>query len=291
MEIENEFLKLSVTSKGGSLTSVYDKEKNKELLYQPLKESWQGQDVFMFPFAGRLLEGTYVIGGKSYALKSHGLIRYMEGNLKKENDGSISCYFESDKETLVQYPYPFICYCNYSIWGKQVTVQYHIFNKGKEDMPFGCGCHPAFRLPGEKKEGEFDISGNRIVFDHRLSLVREEMEPEYHFMNGKEVTTTSDHIDLTKDLFREHPTVILHLPKVKEFTLEKKDGSKIRFYKGHAPYLVLWSDPKWGDYVAIEEWYSLPDFVGGNKNLREKKSILTLPAHQEYSFSYSFEIK
>lgn len=52
--IENSFLRVEIESLGGALSSIFDKENNDEILYQPEVDSWQGQDVAIFPFVARL---------------------------------------------------------------------------------------------------------------------------------------------------------------------------------------------------------------------------------------------
>ena len=56
--LENNVLRIGVTSFGGNLTSVFDKTRNEELFYQPLLESWQRQDHFLFPFTRRMVDGN-----------------------------------------------------------------------------------------------------------------------------------------------------------------------------------------------------------------------------------------
>ena len=83
-KIENEFLKVAVNINGGSLTSIYDKTNNKELLYQPDGKSWAGQDVVIFPFVARLKDGKYTYNNDTYSMKNHGLIRYNKLELLEE---------------------------------------------------------------------------------------------------------------------------------------------------------------------------------------------------------------
>ena len=61
MYIENDFLKVEVTLEGSSLTSIYDKKNDVELLYQKDQRSWMGQDVVIFPIIGGLKDSEYII--------------------------------------------------------------------------------------------------------------------------------------------------------------------------------------------------------------------------------------
>lgn len=107
MQIQNKELSITVNPNGGALSSIYDLRKNKELLYQPIQNSWQGQDVIIFPFVARLKDGNYQYKGKTYERKNHGLIRYRKGIETKINDQELKVEFHSDEETKKRYPFDF----------------------------------------------------------------------------------------------------------------------------------------------------------------------------------------
>ena len=101
--------------------------------------------------------------------------------------------------------------------------------------------------------------------------------------------------------YQDHPTIYLFPDKTHQFAsvfssirhkvlLEKKDGSKILVHKEDAPYLALWSDMKFGDYVCIEPWHGIPDTLGASKELTEKPGILTLSVGCEFDSGYRIEI-
>ena len=117
-------------------------------------------------------------------------------------------------------------------------------------------------LPGEKKEDEFDISGNTILFAKKMKLER----------------------------VLQEETASFNIKDIDQVTLKKKDGSRIIIHKGKTPFLALWSDQKWGNYVAIEPWDGLPDYVDCPKEMKDKKEIKMLKPNDEYVFSYSIEI-
>ena len=67
MYIENNFLKVEVTLEGSSLTSIYDKKNNVELLYQKDQRSWMGQDVVIFPIIAGIKDRECIVEGKKYS--------------------------------------------------------------------------------------------------------------------------------------------------------------------------------------------------------------------------------
>ncbi|MFA6829740.1 MAG: hypothetical protein WCR67_03445 [Bacilli bacterium] len=290
MEIENQFLRIAVSNNGGSMTSIYDKKRSKELLYQPIPNSWKGQDVFIFPFIARLKDGNYQVKGKTYEMKNHGLIRYMAGNEMKMPNGDINISFASNEETLKQYPFDFAADSNYHLDGRKLTITYRVSNTGNEDMPFMIGAHPAFMLPGKKTRDEFDISGNYLLFAKRYHMKRIFQDDSFSYCIGEEKFRHSDKIMLSKELFNDINTIIL---KAKEFDyvdLIKVDGSAIRISKPNISYLAIWSDTQWGNYVAIEPWEGIPDELCPEKEMSKKKAIKILKPGENYIFSYSIEI-
>ncbi len=290
MKIENEFLKVEVDEKGGALTSLFDKNRKKELLYQPLAESWQGQDIFIFPFIARLVNQTYTIDGKEYSLKNHGLIRYMVGSSKKVDEEDCSVFFASDEESLQKYPFSFEASSSYHLDGKRLFVTYHIKNTSEKTMPFMVGGHPAFMLPGVKRRDEFDISGNYITFDKKTKLVRIIQDEKGNYNLGEVYYGDFDKIHLSKEFFFKIKTYIFKADTFSSLTLHKLDGSTIRMEKNDAPILALWSGNEFGNFVAIEPWDGLPDYLDAPKEMKDKKQMDFLESGKEKVFSYSIEI-
>lgn len=290
MILENESLRIFVKEEGGNLGSIYDKEREEELLYQPHSDSWKGQDVFIFPFIARLKEGTYTYKGKEYALKNHGLIRYMKGKETKEREEQGFISFESNEETFTQFPFEFKAKAIYKLSEKIVSIQYVIENRGKEVMPFMVGAHPAFKLPGTKNDKEFDISGNKIQFDKKKVLRQFTFEETGSFITGEKEFMETDEIELSHSLFRKEKTVLLNANNFSDVTLIKKDNSKIIVHKHNLPYCAIWSDSNWGDYVAIEPWDGYPDWLDCDKEILNKKGIRVLNPNESYTFQYEIEI-
>lgn len=288
-QIENDELKVSIDFKGGSLNSIYDKKRNKELLYQPRKDSWQGQDVFIFPFIARLKNQTYTYENKEYHLKNHGLIRYMEGKRETSRD-DVSIVFESDEETKKQYPFDFVAHVKYKLVHNKLIVSYLVKNKSNTPMPYMIGGHPAFMLPGIERVDEFDISGNYVTFDKTVSLIRIEQEETCSFNIGENEYKITDKINLSKELFHKINTYIFKANDFRFVTLHKLDGSTITLDIGEAKYLALWSGNSYGNFVAIEPWNGVPDYLDSSSDITKKKGIEFLSAGEETCFSYSITI-
>ena len=292
--LENNVLRIGVTSFGGNLTSVFDKTRNEELFYQPLLESWQRQDHFLFPFTGRMVDGNYLYRGKTYTMPMHGLLLNQEGRGRKGSDTTIEIVFASNEETLIHYPFPFEAKATFSLLPHGVQVAYEIQNKGDSTLIFGLGGHPAFRVPCQKEpNGILETSGNTLLLPPcKEEIKMRELLPGGFVSNRllKVPGLQNNVIDLSSDFFQKVDTAILDSRNFEEVVLNKKDGSKIRFHLGSAPHLCLWRNLK-GDFVAIEPWLSTPDVLPLEKDLEKKKNLLHLEAGKTFVYSYSFDIE
>ncbi|MCQ2743163.1 MAG: hypothetical protein MJ239_07780, partial [Bacilli bacterium] len=245
--------------KGGYLTAIEHDGKN--IMYTPDPRSWNGTDVAIFPFVARLKEGQYTVDGKTYSMKNHGLVRYYPITVIKDDGKNAILQFESNEETKKEYPFDFSFKINYTSTENGLFVAYEVTNTGNVDMPFGIGSHPSFKLPCIEKETETDISGNYLEFEEEVELIAVDFNKECTFPRG---TTTEmgfvKKLDLSKVFFRKFPTLVLDASKIKKVTLCKKDGSKV-IMNFNSRYIAFWSHPQYGDYVCMEPWMSLPDFV------------------------------
>lgn len=289
MYIKNDYLKLEIQARGGSMTSIYDLKREKELLYQPLADSWKGQDIFIFPFIARLIDKTYTYKDKTYQLENHGLLRYMDASLTKLSDTSMEASFSSTDETLTRYPFKFKASLIYSLDENKINLAYEIRNESQEDMPFMLGAHPAFKIPGERNEKEFNMTGNYISFEEDSEKTILLQEETCSYMTGRNALISSP-IKLSKGLFNMINTIIIDASNTDKVFLNKKDGSKITVSINNAPYLALWSDKKYGDYVCIEPWYGYPDTLGSSKDIIKKPGINILKPGSIFTASYSIEI-
>ncbi len=291
MRIENEYIKLNVTTCGGSMTSIFDKKRNEELLYQKNPDSWQGQDVVIFPFIARLKDGYYTHNKKRYDFKNHGLIRYMIGEDVSNDENKITISFTSDNETLKRFPFQFELLVIYELEDNKIKISYDILNKSEEELPFEVGAHPAFKLPGTKTEKEFDISGNYLKFNQETQLHLMELDDTASFVQGEIDFFETDRIDLNKKLFNDINTIIL---KSKDFdnsiSLFKKDGSKLTVRSNEATFFALWSDKTWGDYVCIEPWTGVPDYENPVREISKKPFIQKIKKGEHYVFTYEIII-
>jgi len=276
---------------GGSLTSI--KVNGVEHLYQPDPRSWGGQDVVIFPFVARLKDQTYTVDGKEYSMKNHGLARYNKFSVVSESDESSTILFQSNEETLKQYPYRFKLYVTYTKNDDDLSlkVNYRVVNIEEKPIYFGLGGHPALKVDYIETDTEHDTSGNYLIFDEELDLDYYELVDNYSFVGERKHLGKVKQFELNKDFFRKWNTLLLDAKDIHNVTLLRKNGEKILYHFDNIKYLALWSFPQYGDYVCVEPWVSVPDFKDGDKELPKKKTLIKLDSGKEYEMSYEIKFR
>lgn len=283
--IENNLLRVEADLHGGALFRITDKRSGAELLWQGSPDSWQGRDVVIFPFVARLKDKTYTADGAEYSMNNHGLVRYFDLTVAKKTETYLELGFESSAQTLKQYPFEFMFSVAYRLENDSLYIKYKVQNTGNKTMYFSLGGHAAYNIGCTVGDVD-DISGNKLVFAERQTLVRYVLDGEGKFITEESQPLEIEELPLSKELFQKHKTLIYGAVKG-GVTLLKRDGSKVVYDLGGAPYTAVWSHERKGGYVCVEPWWGLPDYADCNKELRFKRGINALEAGKTFECGYT----
>ncbi|MDB5313338.1 MAG: galM [Gemmataceae bacterium] len=118
----------------------------------------------LFPFPGRLRDGRFTVGGKSYQLplndstKQHAIHGFTPRNPWRvvDSNGDDEFAFVTGQFNLRedlpsatgQWPADFNLNVTYRLHTDRLRVDVAVENLGPGPLPFGLGYHPYFRLPG-----------------------------------------------------------------------------------------------------------------------------------------------
>ena len=105
--IENDYLKVTVTTWGAQVKSVIRKCDGVEHMWQADKSVWGYHAPILFPHAGKVVDGIIEAKGGSYESGQHGFARLMEHELVALTEDSIVMELRSSEETLAKFPYEF----------------------------------------------------------------------------------------------------------------------------------------------------------------------------------------
>ena len=217
----------------------------------------------------------------------HGFARDMEFEPVTKLDNFHSYVLKSNPSTFVKYPFDFSLYVTYRTDENKLTTMYKVVNEGDNNMTFGIGGHPAFKVdPEELNSGnyylEFEQPEEKI---HFLYLVDGLIGTEY----ARNVIVDKTKIYLNKDTFNNDALIMKGITSSK-ISLKKRDTNKTLLtldFSGF-PYLAIWSKPN-APFLCIEPWKNTADTVKTSGIFAEKTDIIMLKPNEEFECKYTVE--
>lgn len=285
--IENARLRVSVSSRGAELQSVYGKAANTEYLWQGDPAFWSGRAPNLFPVCGRLTEEKYTCGGKVYRMDIHGFAKDAEWAVVRQEADTVTLRLCSSPDTLRMYPWRFSLDMTYTLTGSTLSAAFIVHNLDETPMRFAVGGHPGFNVPlsaGEAFEDYF------IEFD-------EPCTPELLIMSDScfytgEVrpvpTDAQNRLWLTHRMFDRDAWFFRNTAK--GLTLRSVHGARrVHMAFPDMTYIGLWHRPfSEAPYVCIEPWSGSPGLDRpGVAALEDKPDMTVLPPCGIYRNTYT----
>lgn len=288
--IENEDLKIEVSSKGAELLSFFDKKREIEYLWQANPKYWARRSPVLFPIVGNLVNDEYKYNGTLYKMNQHGFGRDLDFDCITQNEKELIFCLKSNKETLKLYPFEFELNIKYKMCEKELKVEYSIINKGISKMLYSIGGHPAFNCPlydNEKFEDyyfEFDdkMKFESYQFTEDLKTLKREK---------KEIAPFGKILKLDYNLFEKDALIFDEFPskKVKlKSSINTEIGIELEFESFE--YLGIWTKEKDTPFICIEPWNGIKDFEDHNGQLESKDGIRALNSNENEEFNYKIKL-
>lgn len=269
--IENRYISLSVTSEGGSMTSLIYKPTGCERLWQGDEKWWKWQDVVIFPVVGHA--GAFTAKGRECLLKSHGLIRYSSLSVKEQGADFITLAVCSDSESEKLFPYKWEFEISYRLDGCTVKVGYFVRSL-QGVLPFYLGGHPGMSAP----RGEA-----LITFENEEAPVVYPIDGQPYPL-GKLKSFTVD-----KQFFKKCKTYQLGSLSGGAISARTVDGY-LYTYRSDCPLYAFWSNEDGGDYLCVEPWWGINDFGGAPKDIT-LKPFMNFDRGEGSRFGYSLTVE
>ena len=270
LKITNGVITALISTKGAELKSVV--KDGKEYLWDGNPDIWSGQAPLLFPICGGLKDDKYRFEGKEYTLKKHGFARLSEFEIERKEEASITFILRSKEEIKKQYPFDFELRVTYTLLDNKIDVAYSVKNVGSGDMYFSIGAHEGYACSGGieeyslvfDKEEDFKcniLHGNLLGFD------------TYSVGKGRE-------LELKYDFFAIDALTFLNLKSRGVDLVHKTTGKSLRVEYDGFDYLFVWTKPN-ANYICIEPWCGIPDFVDSDFDITKKRGIVKLEANGE----------
>ena len=97
--IQNEFLTLTVDTHGAEAVSLKNAA-GEEMLWQADPAIWKRHAPILFPWTGKLVDGTFTAKGKTWKGGQHGFARDLEHTLLRAEGDTIQLELRADDRTL-----------------------------------------------------------------------------------------------------------------------------------------------------------------------------------------------
>ena len=272
--IENEYLKVTVTTWGAQVKSVIRKLDGVEHIWQADKAVWGYHAPILFPHAGKVVDGKIEARGGVYESGQHGFARLMEHDFVEQTADTIVLELCANEETLAKFPYDFRLVSTFSLDGDTLHHSLTVENLDEVQLPFGIGYHPAFTVPFDDKHVATDYE---LRFDEMESPICVNCLPtglvqKDHYYLGNNITS----IPVDEQLFANDSHCMVNLKSRTLGLYEKGTGRGVVCDISEFPYTLIWSKPGMPKFVCIEPWHSLPSCEGGSRNWEEKPAAAIL---------------
>lgn len=288
--IENEKIKVSVADYGAELSSVLDKETGVERLWDANPEVWNRHAPILFPFVGKVANGTYRVGEKEYEMKTqHGFARDMVFECVEATADTITHRLIATAETKEKYPYDFELLVTHKLDEeneRKLHVIWEVKNNGTELMCYSIGAHPAFTLPVVSTESRQDYY---LEFPNGT---------EYDYVsvndaNGLVIADEVHHLELENGFVQLfdgiYDTLIFDYQNIEAVRIARPDKTPyVTLTCEQFPMLGIWMKPS-GEFVCLEPWVGRADNDGFVGTLEEKTGEERLEPGASKKFIHAIE--
>lgn len=255
--LENDVLRVTVSTHGGQLVSVRRKRDNVEHIWRGDPAIWKFQAPVLFPYTGRLKGSKAVIRGKTVEnAPPHGVVRLMEHHPLAQTTDTVTLAVDSDRESMAIFPYRFRFSATFRLEGRHLYHTLTVENTDSEAFAFGIGFHPGFAVP-------FDENHTTQDYELRFSAPQSPrcLETPEGLVNGRSFLL-GEHmtvLPLKDGLFDGGGWCMAGLDCETVGLYERDSGRGVSCRVAGFPYCLLWSQPGRPQFVCIEPWHSLPD--------------------------------
>jgi galactose mutarotase-like enzyme len=284
--IQNSVLRISVSSKGAELNSLYHKPSATEHLWQADNKWWGWHAPNLFPVIGRCLNDEIVLDNTKYAIEKHGFARHSTFQCVVEKEDELHFLLTQNGTTTKSFPFNFNFKICYRIIDNTLVQTYQIENTGNSTMYFSVGAHPAFNVPFYANESFEDYT---INFEKEEALERHHINAEGFFDERKSIVSLNGKINLHPTLFKDD-ALIFKNQQSKTLSIESRNHKqKLTVNFGDFPYLGIWTK-EGAPFVCIEPWLGCADTARKPSSFKDKEGILTLEKGKIFSTKFNIAI-
>ena len=284
--LENDILKVKISSIGAELQSIRRLEDDTEYLWQGDATYWANRATNLFPFCGRNIDGKYTYAGETYEVPIHGFAKLQEFTVVHQKADGITFRLTENEETLAMYPFRFVLEYTYTLVGETLNETVTVRNADEKELIFAIGGHPGFNLPLNPGDTFEDYT---VEFDDPCAARRLSLSSTCFYLNDSVPFALEEgrRIPLRHELFDDDAIFLRDVSK--GVTLSSPNGPrKVHLSYPDMPFVGLWHKPHTeAPYVCIEPWRGVPALDGAVNALEDKPEMERLAPEGVYRNTFS----
>lgn len=285
--LENDCLKVIVTTQGAQVKSVVHKRDGVEHIWCGDPEIWGFHAPILFPYAGRLKDMTMEVKGQVLEnCPAHGFDRNIEHTPVRWDKQFVELELTENAETLALWPYRFRLVSTFTLEGDTIHHTLTVENPGKEDISFGIGFHPAFAVPFDDTHQATDyvLRFESVESPLCMDISNGGLVGDKFYYLGKNIRQ----IPVSEALFADGGHFMTGLSSRTLGLFEKDTGRGVVVSIRNFPFVVLWSkEGMTPRFVCLEPWNSTPSPFYGNSKWEEKPAAAVLAPGEDWSTTLS----
>ena len=284
--LENEYLKVTVTTRGAQLKSVIRKCDGVEHMWQADKSHWGYHAPILFPYCGKVKDGMVEARGQHFEnLPQHGFARIGDHTLLQHTKNTVVLELRDSEATMAMWPYAFRLITTYTLEADTVHHTLTVLNADDEPISFGIGYHPGFAIP-------FDDSHTATDYEFRFDTPQSPlclncMPTGLYQGNSYYLGYNTDTIPIDEHLFDNDSHCMAGLSAKTLGVYEKGTGRGVVCDISGFPYTLIWSKPGMPRFVCIEPWHSIPSAENGDHKWEHKPAAATINPGESWSTTLS----
>ncbi len=273
--IENDILKVTVTTWGAQVKSVVRKSDNVEHMWQADPAVWGYHAPILFPYTGRVKDNQIFAKGQVYEAKAqHGFARTMEHFLVEQGENRVVLALEDTPETMAIWPWRFRLISTFTLEGDTLRHSLTVENRDEEAMKFGIGYHPAFAIPFDKghKAEDYVLRFSQMESPLCLGTYPKGLVNGSCYYLGANIRE----IAIDENLFANDSHCMVNIASETLGLYEKGTGRGVVCSLEGFRYCLIWSKPGEPQFICIEPWNSLPSPEAGGIDWDEKPAAASI---------------
>lgn len=268
--LENDLLRVTVTTWGGQLKSVVRKCDGVEHMWSADPDYWDYHAPILFPHCGPVKDGSFTAKGQRYKAAFHGFSQPMEHRVLARGRDFVRLEITDTPETYARWPYHFRLETTYTLTGDTVRHSVTIENRDETEMPFGFGFHPGFAVPFDDRHtaDDYEIRFSRLESPLCIAMGRRGTQANTLYGLGRNIRS----LPLDRTLFKGPSHCMVNLASTQVSLWEKDTGRRVTCDIAGFPYTLLWTEGRSEKprFLCIEPWHSIPSPEEGSDDWADK---------------------